>query len=65
MGIGKKVDMNNTTELPAGSLTIIPAGGVPHFGKASEETVIQVQIEGPLRITCVNPEDNPRRSSKK
>jgi hypothetical protein len=32
--------------MPAGSIAIIPSGGIPYFGWASEETGIQVQMEG-------------------
>lgn len=60
MGIGETVDKTNTTEMPGGSIAIIPAGGIPHFGWASEETIIQVQMEGPLKITYSKPEDDPR-----
>ena len=45
---------------PAGSVVIMPAGGIPHYGWASEETIVQVHIDGPLQITYVDPEDDPR-----
>jgi len=60
MGSGSKFDKNNCKKMPAGSVVIMPAGGIPHYGWASEETIVQVHIDGPLQITYVDPEDDPR-----
>ena len=46
--------------MPAGSIAIMPAGGIPHFGWASKETIVQIHIDGPLQITYVNSNDDPR-----
>jgi quercetin dioxygenase-like cupin family protein len=60
MGTGDKFRKEDCTKMPAGSIGIMPAGGIPHFGWASEETIIQVHMEGPLQINYVNPDDDPR-----
>lgn len=60
MGTGSKFYKANCKKMPAGSVVIMPAGGIPHYGWASEETVVQVHIDGPLQITYVNPDDDPR-----
>ena len=60
MGTGSKFEKENCKKMPAGSIAVMPAGGIPHYGWASEETVVQVHIDGPLQITYVNPDDDPR-----
>jgi quercetin dioxygenase-like cupin family protein len=61
IGVGEKFDKLKCKELPAGSVAIMPPGGIPHFGYASEETIIQVHIDGPLQITYVKSEVLNRR----
>ena len=60
MGTGSKFNKANCKEMPAGSVAIMPPGGIPHFGWASQETIVQIHIDGPLQITYVNPNDDPR-----
>ena len=60
MGTGTKFDKANCKKMPAGSVAVMPAGGIPHYGWASEQTIVQVHIDGPLQITYVNPDDDPR-----
>ena len=60
MGMGSKFDKSICKKMPAGSVVVLPAGGVPHYGWASEETIVQVHIDGPLQITYVNKADDPR-----
>lgn len=60
MGTGSKFDKANCSRMPAGSVVVMPAGGIPHYGWASEETIVQVHIDGPLQIIYVNPDDDPR-----
>ena len=60
IGMGSKFEKVNCKKMPAGSIVIMPAGGIPHYGWASEETIVQVHINGPLQITYVNPDDDPR-----
>ncbi len=60
MGHGEKFDQALLKDLPVGSISIFPAG-CPMFGFAKEETVIQVNVEGPWGITYINPADDPRK----
>lgn len=65
MGTGEKFDKDHCKKMPAGSIAIMPAGGIPHYGWSSEETIIQVHMEGPLQITYVDPKDDPRLKQEK
>src|SRR5687768_10071701 len=58
MGHGEKFDKALLKDLPAGSISIFPTG-CPMFGFAKEETVIQVNAEGPWGINYINPADDP------
>lgn len=60
MGHGEKFDQALLKELPVGSVFIFPPG-CPMFGLAKEETIIQVNAEGPWGITYINPADDPRK----
>ena len=60
MGHGETFDKSKLRELPVGSVAVFPTG-CPMFGFASEETVIQVNAEGPWGITYINPDDDPRK----
>ena len=60
MGEGEKFDKAALKPLPPGSVAIFPKG-CPMFGLASEETIIQVNAEGPWGITYINPDDDPRK----
>jgi len=64
MGMGSRFDKVNCKKMPAGSIAVMPAGGIPHYGWASEETIVQVHIDGPLQITYVNRNDDPRLKNK-
>jgi len=46
--------------MPVGSVAICPRGCVM-FGFAREETIIQVNAEGPWTINYINPADDPRK----
>lgn len=59
LGMGEKVDMGSATLLTAGSFSMMPAG-MRHFAHTLEETVIQVNGNGPWRIVYVNSNDDPR-----
>ena len=65
IGMGSKFNKANCKKLPAGSVAVMPAGGIPHYGWASEKTIVQVHIDGPLQITYVNPGDDPRNKKNK
>jgi quercetin dioxygenase-like cupin family protein len=60
MGEGEKFDKALLKDMPAGSVAVFPSG-CPMFGFAKEETVIQVNAEGPWGITYINPADDPRK----
>jgi quercetin dioxygenase-like cupin family protein len=60
MGEGEKFDKAALKNLPVGSVAIFPRG-CPMFGFAREETIIQVNTEGPWGITYINPADDPRK----
>jgi len=59
MGHGKEFDKELLKELPVGSVFIFPTG-CPMFGIAKEETILQVNTEGPWGINYINPADDPR-----
>lgn len=60
MGHGKIFDKAALRELPVGSVAIFPTR-CPMFGFAREETIIQVNAEGPWGIDYINPADDPRK----
>jgi quercetin dioxygenase-like cupin family protein len=61
MGMGSPMDEAKARRLPAGSFAMMPVG-VVHYAFANEETVVQLNAEGPWAITYVNPADDPRRA---
>ncbi len=60
MAHGEKFDKALLKDLPVGSISIFPKG-CPMFGFAKEDTVIQVNAEGPWGINYINPADDPRK----
>jgi hypothetical protein len=60
MGEGEKFDKALLKDMPVGSVAIFPRGCVM-FGFAREETIIQVNAEGPWAINYTNPTDDPRK----
>lgn len=48
--------------LPTGAFSSMPAG-MKHFAFTKEETVIQLNGQGPWDITYLNPKDDPRKRS--
>ncbi len=60
MGHGEKFDKALLKDLPVGSISIFPKG-CPMFGFAKEDTVIQVNAEGPWGINYIDPADDPRK----
>lgn len=59
-GEGNESDFNKTRAFSAGSVMFMPIG-VPMFGYAKEETIIQVHGTGPWGINYVNPAEDPRK----
>jgi quercetin dioxygenase-like cupin family protein len=60
MGEGEKFDKAALKDMPVGSVAIFPRG-CRMFGFAREETIIQVNAEGPWVINYINPTDDPRK----
>ena len=60
MGEGEKFDKAALKDMPVGSVAIFPRG-CRMFGFAREETIIQVNTEGPWTITHINPADDLRK----
>ncbi len=59
LGMGERIDMGSAATLTAGSFSMMPAG-MRHFAHTLEETVLQVNGNGPWRIVYVNSNDDPR-----
>jgi quercetin dioxygenase-like cupin family protein len=58
-GMGETADRAKAQPLAAGSLFAC-SPGMPHFVYADEDTVIQLNSNGPWGITYVNAKDDPR-----
>jgi quercetin dioxygenase-like cupin family protein len=59
-GTGETADRDQAQALPAGSVFVC-SPGMAHFVFAEEDTVIQLNSNGPWGITYVNPKDDPRQ----
>ena len=55
-----KFDAGATTAMEPGTVLLM-AAGMPHFVWTKEETIIQLNVEGPWGVTYVNPADDPRK----
>jgi quercetin dioxygenase-like cupin family protein len=59
-GHGEQMEPAKAKELPAGSFFLFPPD-TPMFGfTRDQETVIQLNVEGPWDVSYLNPEDDPR-----
>ena len=54
VGLGDSVDQSKLMQLPAGSYASIPQG-VHHYAVTKEETVVQLDGNGPFTMTAVKP----------
>lgn len=61
LGHGGTFDEAKLQSLEAGSFFSLPPG-MEHFARAAEETVVQLNGEGPWEINYVNPADDPRKA---
>ncbi len=61
MGTGDKFDKTKTHALTAGAIGIMQPG-TNHFAWTDEETIVQLNGNGPWGVTYVNPADDPRRT---
>jgi quercetin dioxygenase-like cupin family protein len=60
MGVGDKLDMQKTMALSPGSMMILQPN-INHFVWTKEETIVQLNGNGPWAVTYVNPADDPRK----
>ena len=60
-GEGATADQSKTKVLPAGSFFAMPPN-MQHYVSADEETVLQLNSNGPWGLTYVNEKDDPRKS---
>lgn len=58
-GRGQTADRASVEKLPAGSFISMPAG-VLHYVFVDEESVLQINAAGPLKIDYYDPKDDPR-----
>ncbi len=63
VGMGEKFDAAGLKSLPAGSHAVVPKQ-MPHFAKASGDTVIELYGDGPFKINYINPADDPTRAKQ-
>ena len=61
MGTGDKFDKTKTHALTPGAMGIMQPG-TNHFAWTAEETIVQLNGNGPWGISYVNPADDPRRT---
>jgi quercetin dioxygenase-like cupin family protein len=61
MGTGDKFDKTKTHALTAGAIGIMQPG-TNHYAWTAEETIVQLNGNGPWGVTYVNPADDPRRT---
>ena len=62
-GMGDKIDPKVEKALPPGGFFRMPAKH-RHYARAETDAVVQIHSGGPWGINYVNPEDDPRGSSK-
>lgn len=61
LGHGRTFDETKLQDLEAGSFFSLPPG-MEHFARAAEDTIVQLNGEGPWEIKYVNPTDDPRKA---
>jgi quercetin dioxygenase-like cupin family protein len=60
LGHGRTFDESKLKDLAAGSFFSLPPG-MEHFARAAEDSVVQLNSDGPWEIHYVNPADDPRK----
>lgn len=63
LGMGKTADQSKAQALPTGSFFALTPG-LEHFVFADEDTVVQLNSNGPWGLTYVNPKDDPRQKTQ-
>jgi quercetin dioxygenase-like cupin family protein len=61
LGQGGTADQSKTKALPAGSFFAM-SPGMQHYVYAAEDTVLQLNSNGPWGLTYVNEKDDPRKT---
>jgi len=59
LGLGPAADHASVETLPAGSFSSMPHG-VVHYVLVNEDSIVQINADGPWGIDYVNPKDDPR-----
>jgi quercetin dioxygenase-like cupin family protein len=60
LGMGEREDSSATMLVEPGTFLVAPAR-MAHYGRARDETVIQLSGPGPYEVVFVNPADDPRK----
>ena len=60
LGMGEREDSATTMLVEPGTFLVAPAR-MAHYGRAREETVIQLSGPGPYEVVFVDPADDPRK----
>jgi hypothetical protein len=63
IGMGEKADASKARDMPAGSFIAL-APSTPHFVSVDEETVVQLNNNGPWEITYLDPNEDPRQNRR-
>ena len=61
--MGEKFDEASAKDVGPGTFVVLPKNMV-HFASFPDESIIQIQSEGPFKIKYVNPADDPRNKPK-
>ena len=62
---GQSFDKRKGTELPPGSVFVLPAGHAHYTWTEDTEVIVQVTFTGPAGVTFLNPNDDPRKKKYK
>jgi quercetin dioxygenase-like cupin family protein len=63
LGMGDTADEAKSRKLGPGSFMAMPPG-TTHFVYVDEETVVQLNTNGPWEVNYVNPKDDPRKKTQ-
>jgi quercetin dioxygenase-like cupin family protein len=63
LGMGDTADKSKARPLPTGSFFAF-SPGMTHYVFADEETVLQLNSNGPWGLKYINPKDDPRNKSQ-
>src|SRR6267154_2529319 len=58
---GQSFDKSKGTELPPGSVFVLPAGHAHYTWTENTEVIVQVTFTGPAGVNCLNPNEDPRK----